>query len=230
MDEQMFVRAKSLQSCPTLCDPMDCSPPDSSVHGDSPGKNTGVACHALLQGIFPTQGLNSRLVSPALAGGFFTTSTTFLPSFSLSPFQPCVYSYLSTNTLVHSPVHSSVLHLSTRPPIHLSTHPFLHSSILPPIHFLPPNLSLIWAFQVVELNRQKSDSFIVVIVLVTQSCLTLCNPMDYIAHQAPLSMEILQQEYSSHTLLQRIFLTQGPNPGLLHCRQTLYHLNGSRSG
>ena len=49
------------QSCLTLCDPMDCSPPGSSVHGDSPGKNTGVGCHALLQGIFPTQGLNSGL-------------------------------------------------------------------------------------------------------------------------------------------------------------------------
>ena len=47
------------QSCPTLCDPMDYSPPGSSVHGDSPGKNTGVGCHALLQGIFPTQGWNS---------------------------------------------------------------------------------------------------------------------------------------------------------------------------
>ena len=33
---------------------------------DSPGKNTGVGCHALLQGIFPTQGLNSHLTSPAL--------------------------------------------------------------------------------------------------------------------------------------------------------------------
>ena len=37
---------------------MDCSLPGSSVHGDSPGKNTGVGCHALLQGIFPTQELN----------------------------------------------------------------------------------------------------------------------------------------------------------------------------
>ena len=46
------------QSCWTLCDPMDCSPQDSSVHGDSPGKNIGVGGHALLQGIFPTQGLN----------------------------------------------------------------------------------------------------------------------------------------------------------------------------
>ena len=49
------------QSCPTLSDPMDCSPQGSSVHGDSPGKNTGVGCHALLQGIFPTQGLNPGL-------------------------------------------------------------------------------------------------------------------------------------------------------------------------
>ena len=43
------------QLCPTLCDPVDCSPPDSSVHGDSPSKNTGVGCHVLLQGIFPTR-------------------------------------------------------------------------------------------------------------------------------------------------------------------------------
>ena len=43
------------------CDPMDCSPPGSSVPGDSPGKKTGVGCHALLQGIFPTQGSNPGL-------------------------------------------------------------------------------------------------------------------------------------------------------------------------
>ena len=49
------------QSCRTLCDPMNCNPPGSSVHGDSPGKNTGVGCHALLQGIFPTQGSNPGL-------------------------------------------------------------------------------------------------------------------------------------------------------------------------
>ena len=49
------------QFCPTLCELMDCSPPGSSAHGDSPSKNTGVGCHALLQGIFPTQGLNPGL-------------------------------------------------------------------------------------------------------------------------------------------------------------------------
>ena len=52
-------------SQPTLCDPMDCSPPGSSVHvnplWDSPGKNTGMGCHALLQEVFLTQGVNPCL-------------------------------------------------------------------------------------------------------------------------------------------------------------------------
>ena len=43
------------------CNPMDCSPLGFSVHGDSPGKNTGVGCLALLQGIFSTQGSNRVL-------------------------------------------------------------------------------------------------------------------------------------------------------------------------
>ena len=45
-----------------LCNPMDCSPPGSSVHKDSPDKNIGVGCHAFLQGIFPTQGSNLGLL------------------------------------------------------------------------------------------------------------------------------------------------------------------------
>ena len=49
------------QSCPALCDPMDCNPPGSSVHVDSSEKNTGVGCHALLPGIFSTQGSNPGL-------------------------------------------------------------------------------------------------------------------------------------------------------------------------
>ena len=52
------------QSVLCLCNPMDCSLPGSSVHGDSPGKNTGVGWHTLLQGIFLTQGL--KPTSPAL--------------------------------------------------------------------------------------------------------------------------------------------------------------------
>ena len=49
------------QSCPTLCDPMECSLPGSFVHGIFQGKSTGVGCHFLLQGIFLTQGSNSGL-------------------------------------------------------------------------------------------------------------------------------------------------------------------------
>ena len=50
------------QSCLILCDPMACSPPGTSVHGDSSDKNTEVGCHALLQGILPTQGSNLGLL------------------------------------------------------------------------------------------------------------------------------------------------------------------------
>ena len=53
------VHAQALQLCAVLCDPMDSSPPGSCPLG-SPGKNTGVDCHALLQGIFPTEGMNLR--------------------------------------------------------------------------------------------------------------------------------------------------------------------------
>ena len=54
----MKVKVLVTQSCLTLCNPTDCSLPGSSVHGSSPGKNTGVSSHALLQGIFLTQGSN----------------------------------------------------------------------------------------------------------------------------------------------------------------------------
>ena len=50
-----------IQSCPTLCNPMDCSPPGSSVHGILQVKSTGVGCHSLLQGIFLTLGSNQGL-------------------------------------------------------------------------------------------------------------------------------------------------------------------------
>ena len=56
------ARAELLQSCPTPCDPMDCSRPGSSVHGDSPGKNTGVGCHAFFQGDCPDLGIKPRLL------------------------------------------------------------------------------------------------------------------------------------------------------------------------
>ena len=67
----MKVKSESevAQSCPTLRNPMDCSLPDSFVHGIFPGKSTGVGCHFLLQRVFPTQGLNLSL--PRIVGRCF---------------------------------------------------------------------------------------------------------------------------------------------------------------
>ena len=56
----VHMYAKLLQLCTTLCDPVDCSSTDSFIQGIF--QNTGVGCHALLQGIFPTQGLNTCLL------------------------------------------------------------------------------------------------------------------------------------------------------------------------
>ena len=52
----------SLKSYPTLCHPVDCNPPGSSVYGDSLGKNAGVGCHFFLQGIFRPTDLDTGLI------------------------------------------------------------------------------------------------------------------------------------------------------------------------
>ena len=59
---QSCVLCLVAQSCPTLCNLLDCGPTDYSVHGDSLGKTTGMGCHAFLLGIFPTQELNPDLL------------------------------------------------------------------------------------------------------------------------------------------------------------------------
>ena len=68
------------QSCPTLCDLMSCSLPGSSVHGDSPGKSTGMGRHALLQliTILPAQKLKFLLL---VSGGktFYGVKTYIQP-------------------------------------------------------------------------------------------------------------------------------------------------------
>ena len=73
----MLVQAKLLQYCPTLCDPMDCSPPGSSVHGIFQTRILEwIACPS--PGDLPDPGIEpASLMSPSLAGGFFTTSATW---------------------------------------------------------------------------------------------------------------------------------------------------------
>ena len=58
----MKVKVLASQSCPTLGNPMNCSPPGSFVLRIIPSKNTGVGCHSLLQGVFLTQGMNTGLL------------------------------------------------------------------------------------------------------------------------------------------------------------------------
>ena len=55
------VRSEVAQSCPTLCDPMDCSLPGSSLHGILQARVLEWVAIFLLQGIFPTQGSNLGL-------------------------------------------------------------------------------------------------------------------------------------------------------------------------
>ena len=71
------------ESCLTLCDPMDCSPPGSSAPGIFPGKKTGVGCHFPLQGIFLTRSSHFSCI----AGGFFVTEPPGKPHFLWKPAQ-----------------------------------------------------------------------------------------------------------------------------------------------
>ena len=70
------VRTRA-QSCPTLCGPVDCSLPDSSVHAIFQARILEWVAISSSRGIFLTQGSNLSLISPALSGGFFITSTTW---------------------------------------------------------------------------------------------------------------------------------------------------------
>ena len=71
LEYSLFILSLSVlrlfaQWCLTLCSPMDCSPPGSSVHRDSPGKNTWLGYHGVFQGIFLNQGWTPSLKYPAL--------------------------------------------------------------------------------------------------------------------------------------------------------------------
>ena len=64
-------------------------------------------------------------------------------------------------------------------------------------------------------------------VLVARSCLTLCDSMELQSARllCPWNSPSRNTEVGSHSLFQGIFPTQGSNPGLLHCRQIVYHLS-----
>ena len=80
------------QLCPILCDPMDYSPPGSSVHGHSPDKNTGVSCHV----VFSKESSQPRKwtqVSP-VACRFFTIWVTREAHMTRTDMKSLVHSFL----------------------------------------------------------------------------------------------------------------------------------------
>ena len=70
--------------------------------------------------------------------------------------------------------------------------------------------------------KRCSPSLVVSEVKVAQSCLTLCDPMDYTVHGI---LQTRTLEWVANSLLQGLFPTQGSNPGLSHCRRILYQLS-----
>ena len=72
---ELCVHDKLIQSCPTLCNPVDCSPPGSSIRFSRQTSWRGL--QSLPPGDLLTQGSNPHLMSPAMAGEFFTNSATW---------------------------------------------------------------------------------------------------------------------------------------------------------
>ena len=70
------------------------------------------------------------------------------------------------------------------------------------------------------------ENLIVVVVLIVQSCLTV-RFQRLSSNRLLCSWDFSGQntEVGCHSFLQGIFITQGSNPGFLHCRQVLYHLS-----
>ena len=91
------------QLCPTLCDPVDCSLPGTSVRGDTPGRNTGVGCHALLQGIFqPRDRTRDSCLLPWQACSLPLTPP-WKPKHTHTHTQIYIYIYIYTHTHCLSP-------------------------------------------------------------------------------------------------------------------------------
>ena len=106
--------------------------------------------------------------------------------------------------------------------------PFPFSGYLPDPEVEPPSPASAGRFFTTEHRRSpcfRLDE------LVAQSCLTLCNPVDCMQParlHCPWNSPGKNTGVGCHFLLQRMFLTQGSNQDLLHCRQILYHLSHQR--
>ena len=111
------------QSSPTLFDSIDCSLPGSSVHGDPPGKNIVMGCHAILQGVFPTQGSNPGFPREAQEywSGEHISSPRDLPDPGIKPGSPALHLDPLPAELPGKPTHTHT---------HTHTHTFDHTAWL----------------------------------------------------------------------------------------------------
>ena len=118
------------QLCLTLYNPMDCNPPGSSVHGDSPGKNTGVGSHALLHGIFPIQESNPGLLHCEQI--LYCLSPPELPSvqFNRSVVSDSLQPHESQHSRPPCPSPTPRVHSDSRPSSQ-RCHPTISSSVIP---------------------------------------------------------------------------------------------------
>ena len=146
------------QLCPTLCYPMDCSLPGSSVHGDSSGRNSGVGCHALLQGIFPTQGWTQ--ISCIAADSFTVWTTSSVSSVQLLS---CVWLFVTLWTAAFQASLSitnswNLLKLMSIELVMPSNHLILcHPLLLPPSIF--PSIRVFSKVSVLRIRWPKYWSF-----------------------------------------------------------------------
>ena len=202
------------QSCPILFNPMNCILPGSSVHGDSPDKNTGVCCRVLLQGIFPIQGWNPGLPhskqilyhlnhqgSPSNSrssikiwqnqAGSLSVAGGFGHSICSCPFSS-VFPSVQVSTSV-TPVLLLFLEVHPRHPHRTTTSNDFCCHCWKELWTSSGTGSLFVCLCMCVC------SFLQHACLCAQSCLTFCNPWT-VAHQAPLSMGLSRQEYWSGCL------------------------------
>ena len=137
--------AQLLQVCPTLYDTVDYTPPGSCAHGNSPVKNTGVGFHALLQVIFPTQGLAPGLLN---AGRFLESPwNTWIQYHHCEDFSYSTRHHTHTHTHRHTHTH---IHTGTHTCTHTGTHTRTHTGTHIHMHthsrHWPPKLCYFYVF------------------------------------------------------------------------------------
>ena len=146
-----------------------------------PGKNTGVGCHFLLQGKSSNPGIKSMSVaSPELAGRFFITSTTWEP-YKTEPHK--YFPYFLHNISENKLRQFFVLVISSL---------FFHNRLLIWARSLLIRQQFIYHGSLYPVSLHLSLA-----CMNAQLCLTPCDPIDFVTHQAPLSIGFSRHEYWS---------------------------------